>query len=415
MTGTNAVPTPPAERLVVIDVLRGFALLGILLVNMELFSYPVQRILAPPVLGEMAAPDQVGTLLVRFLAESKFYSLFSLLFGLGFALLLERLQSRGERFGVIYTRRLLVLLAFGLVHATLFWVGDILSLYAVLGFGLLLFRKARPRTLLVWAVIFLLLPVLFYAATAGLLGLGRMEPEAAQMIDQTFAEQGRLYQQQADEAMRVYAGGSFGEITRQRLRDLNFITSGYLFLAPSVFGMFLIGVWFARTRKFHDLAASRSYFRKLLWWGLALGVAGNLMFTYFSETAGNRYEPSGALVLAQLGQTVGAPMLCLFYLAAITLLYQRPSWERRLRPLASAGQMALTVYLLQSVICTLIFYGYGMGLFGQVSKAAGLLLAVIIYALLVAFSVYWMQAFRIGPMEWLWRTLTYWKRQPFRR
>jgi uncharacterized protein len=414
-TQAALAPVSPSERIAVIDILRGFALLGILLVNMELFIRPIQYVMMPPPSASLPLIDRLAGLFVRFFAETKFYSLFSLLFGLGFALLMNRLEARGARFVPLYIRRLLVLLLIGLVHAYLIWVGDILVLYALLGFPLLLFRKARPRTLLIWAGIFLLLPLIFYILTAGLLGLAQMDPATAAMLDETFAETARQYQAMIDQAVQVYSQGGFLEITAQRARDVSFISTGNLFLAPSVFGMFLVGLWFARKGKFAHIEENLPFFKKLFIWGLILGVLSNLLFTYFMEIAGNRFQPNLYLVLATLGQVIGAPALSLCYAAGLTLLAQKPGWSERLAPLASAGQMALSVYLLQSITCTLIFYGYGLGLFNQVGRAAGLLLALAIYVALVAFSVFWMKRFRFGPAEWFWRTLTYLKPQPMRK
>jgi uncharacterized protein len=411
----DSAPVQQAERIIVIDILRGFALLGILLVNMEIFIHPIQYIMAPPPADSLPLIDRIVGVLVRFFAETKFYSLFSFLFGLGFALLMTRLESRGMRFVPVYIRRLLALLAIGLVHAYLIWVGDILVLYALLGFPLLLFRKAKPRTLLIWAVIFLLLPLIFYSAIASLLELARMDPASAAMIDQSFAETARQYQAQIAQSIEIYSNGGFLEITAQRARDVSFMSIGNFFLAPSVFAMFLIGLWFARKEKFSRLQENLPFFRKLFAWSLALGLIGSLLFTYFMEVSGERFVPNLNMVLVTLGQVFGAPMLSLCYASGLTLLAVKPGWTQRLAPLASAGQMALTVYLLESIICTLVFYGYGLGLFNQVGRTAGLLLGIVVYAALVAFSVFWMKRFLFGPAEWLWRTLTYLKPQPMRR
>jgi uncharacterized protein len=125
--------------------------------------------------------------------------------------------------------------------------------------------------------------------------------------------------------------------------------------------------------------------------------------------------PSAWLLVSLAGQAVGAPALSLFYMSSIVLLMQRTPWEQRLRPLAPVGRMAISNYLLQTVICTTLFYGYGLGLYGQAGSAAGLLLTVVIFALQVPLSVWWLGHFRFGPVEWLWRSLSYGSRQPMRR
>ena len=177
MTATNhpdhpvLAPTQQVERIQIVDILRGFALFGILLVNMALFSRPFQSILFP---ADPSMPwyDRAAEWLIHTLAEGKFYAMFSLLFGLGMVLLMERIQARGGRFVPLYVRRLLALLLIGLVHAFLIWPGDILILYALVGFPLILFRKARPRTLLIWAVILIAIPLLLTAASTGTDRLG---------------------------------------------------------------------------------------------------------------------------------------------------------------------------------------------------------------------------------------------------
>lgn len=408
-------PIEPAKRIQIIDVLRGFAVLGILLVNMELFSHPVQLAVAP--MDTSAAwVDRAAVWTVRFLAEGKFYSLFSLLFGLGFALQMTRAAEKGVRFIPLYTRRLLILLVIGLIHVYLIWVGDILTLYALLGFILILFRKTSPRALIHWAIVLLLIPVLFYAFAVGMTALGSTQPGVAEQIQRDFEAQRQAYLADIQRAYKVYASGGFVEITIQRIYDMSFVASSSLpFLAPSVFAMFLVGLWFARKKVLEDLEGNIAFFRKLLVWGLIIGIIGNILFASLIGPDSPRFIPGLRVFVATLGQSFGAPALSLFYVAALVLLSRKPTWQQRLAPLAQVGRMALTNYLGQSVICTLIFYGYGLGLFGQVGKAAGLLLAVVIYVAQVWFSGWWLKRFQYGPVEWLWRSLTYLKWQPMRK
>jgi uncharacterized protein len=409
------VPVQQAERIQLVDILRGFALFGILLVNMVIFTRPIQSIVLPI---EPATPwfDYAAEWLIHFLGEGKFYSLFSFLFGLGLTLQMTRIEGRGGRFVPLYARRLLILLGIGLVHAFLIWVGDILIIYALLGFVLLLFRKAKPRTLLIWIVILLLIPLLFNAAMTGLIALGRSVPEGAEQIDQTFVQVEAGYRTDVQRAYETYANGSFSEITAQRVYDyLNFSLTGTLFaLGFNVLAMFLLGLYFGRPQIFQNLEANRPLFRKLLVWGLIVGLIGNAIYATLIMSV-SRFEPSWALLLATISQGIGAPMLCLAYISAFALLTGIPLWHQRLKVLAPVGQMALTNYLFQSILCTLIFYGYGLGLFGKVGTALGIALTIVIYLLQIPVSHWWMKRFRYGPAEWLWRSLTYWQLQPMRR
>jgi uncharacterized protein len=185
-------------------------------------------------------------------------------------------------------------------------------------------------------------------------------------------------------------------------------------MAPGILAMFLIGVYFGRRRLFEDVEGNLPFFRQLFWWGLAIGVPLNLIYASLMPTI-SRAELNYATMAATLTQIVGAPALALCYVAGISLLVRKPIWQQRLRPLAAAGRMALSNYLGQSLIATFIFYGYGLGLFGRAGWAAGLVLTIAIYAVLVVISTWWAQRFRFGPAEWLWRSLTYLKPQPFRR
>jgi uncharacterized protein len=407
-------PVRQTERIQIVDVLRGFALLGILLVNMAIFSRPFQTILFP---ADPSMPwyDRAAEWLIHFLAEGKFYALFSLLFGLGMVLLMERIEGRGGRFVPLYVRRLLALLLIGLVHALLIWPGDILILYALLGFPLILFRKARPRTLLIWAVILIAIPLLFTAASTGLLALGRAAPEGAAQIDQAFAQTEARYLQDVARANEVYPDGNFLEITAQRVYDYGSMgLTSFFVLGFNVLAMFLVGAYFGKRRIFNDLAAHRPLFRRLLVVGLIVGLAGNALYATLIMPAA-RFEPGGSLALATAAQGIGAPLLSLAYISAICLLALRPAWGRALQVLAPVGQMALTNYLLESIICTLIFYGYGLGFFGKMGSAVGILLTIAIFLLLIPFSHWWMKRFRYGPAELLWRSMTYLKRQPMKR
>jgi uncharacterized protein len=407
-----AGPIQPGERIQTIDVLRGFALLGILLVNMALFNNSAFT----AILTELEFTNLVDRLafwFIEFFDEGKFYSLFSFLFGLGFAILYQRAEAKGLKFGPIYLRRMLALLVFGLLHAYLIWIGDILVLYSLLGLILLIFfRKAKPRTLIVWVVICLLIPLLFNGAIAGLLELGHLDPQAAAAIDAQFAAQGQIYASLASQADQVYATGTFAEVTRQRASDMNYMFGALPFMGFNVFATMLLGVWAGKRGIFTDIPANLPRFRKWLLWGLIVGVLGNLAYVIAGEYS-NRAIPDFVNLITVTGQTFGAPALAFFYISALTLLAERPGWKPRLAPLAAAGRMAITNYLMMSLICTTLFYGYGFGLYG-IGMALGILVTIVVYGLELLWSPWWLARFRFGPVEWLWRTITYWKRQPMR-
>jgi uncharacterized protein len=275
-------------------------------------------------------------------------------------------------------------------------------------------RKRHPRTLLVWAAILLLLPILLTGALIGVTMLGGATPEGQAMMQEMESQNLTLFEGFAAEANRVYALGSYGEQVRQRLVDLAFTYIGTgMQMFPLVLAMFLLGLYAGKRRLFQEVERHLPLARRALTWGLIIGLPLNLFFA-FNYDAFRSLTPTVWSITGTVAFAIGAPALSMAYVAGMTLLMQRAAWQRRLAPIASVGRMALTNYLLQTVICTTIFYSYGLGLFGQVGPAAGILLTVAIYALQIPFSVWWLRRFRYGPMEWLWRTLTYARAQPMR-
>lgn len=408
-------PVPPHERIEVVDILRGFAIFGILLVNMELFSSPFY----PTVTETMEAGpvDRVVGWLIRFLAEGKFYTLFSLLFGVGFSLQMSRARARDAPFVPFYQRRLFVLLLIGWAHAFWLWAADVLAVYALLGFLLLLFPTRSDRTVIRWAVLCLAIPILINAGLLGLVEVGGPLRPFAEQVERRFVETAAQYEALAERSVQVYSQGSFREIMAQRAQDVRFnyldLSDGWLVWSPHIFAMFLIGMYAGRHGLLQDVSAHRSMFRRALQWGFGLGVAGNLVFVAAGELS-NPVVPSLLGLVGTMFFVIGATGLCFCYASAIVLLAQVDAWRKRFAPLAAVGRMALSNYLLQSVVCTTIFYSYGLGLYGQVGPAVGVALTVAIFVIQVALSGWWLRRFRFGPLEWVWRSLTYGKRQPMR-
>ncbi len=350
--------------------------------------------------------DRLAGFFIRLLAEGKFYPLFSFLFGFGLAMQMTRAEASGAPFARLYRRRLVVLLGIGLLHAVLLWYGDILVTYAVLGFLLLAFRHRRPKTLLIWATVCWVLPVVM----TGLLFLaigGAMPPAAAGLL-QRIAMAGSAEDVTAvARSIQIYGHGTFAQIVAQRVRDLEALYLIGLFSMPTIFAMFLVGLWAGRRGIFSDLAGSRTLLKNLALWGLAIGGIGNLGSVLAHDLSGG-----GLLAdfIAEAAHALTAPALMFGYVATIALVMTVPSWQRRLTPLAAVGRMALTNYLLQSLICTTFFYSYGLGVYGRIGLAQGVGLAVIIYAAQVVWSNWLMRRGAYGPVEWLWRTITYGRR-----
>jgi uncharacterized protein len=220
VAGEAIRPVSTSERIEVVDVLRGWALFGILWVNMEFFAWPLNYIFVPHDWGNPA--DQIAENVMKVLAQGKFYTLFSFLFGFGFSIYLLKGAHAARSAVPAYARRLLVLLAIGAIHAYLIWVGDILLVYAVLGFVMLLFRNRRPKTLLIWCLVLLLVPVvIMFLAAIG----SAASPEVAADIEQDFAQSNAELAALGESALRVYPNGTYVEIARQRATEYNALFS----------------------------------------------------------------------------------------------------------------------------------------------------------------------------------------------
>ncbi|HYG58866.1 MAG TPA: DUF418 domain-containing protein, partial [Symbiobacteriaceae bacterium] len=319
-------------------------------------------------------------------------------------------ESRGARYLPLYLRRLLVLLLFGLIHATVLWAGDILVIYAVTGLVLVLFRNASPRALRVWIAISLALPVLWVGAMTGIYNLTRLIVPGAEGLEARATQRQRL---EAEMALETYNEGSFVERFAQRVSDLKLSYAGLAINGWFLNGLalFLMGLYVGKSGILQDVQAHLGAIRRARWWGLGLGLTGASM-TLWGDLAANPIRPTFATLVEMAGHAVGDPALAVFYGASLVLLVQDERWQKRLAPLAAAGRLALTNYLAQSLIVTTVLTGFG--LFGKVGPAAGLIMTVVIYAAQLVFSQWWTARFRFGPAEWLWRTLQYGKRQPMR-
>jgi uncharacterized protein len=399
---------PVNDRLIHLDVLRGFALLGILLVNFEWFARPLQAIVlgAEPGLGGL---DLAVDFLIKSLAEGKFYALFSMLFGAGFALMAERALQREAPFWGIYLRRLLVLLLFGIAHMLLVWAGDILVVYSLCAFLMvLLFRKTPVTRLWKWALVFFLLPMLLIWAGALFIAASSMDPELHAEVVSGFEADAVQMQDNVATAALIQAEGSWRENVGQRLRDAVFLMTNAMFWVPPIIGFFLIGRWLIKTRKLTEPYEHLLFFRRWRSRGLLLGLVLSVAAALVLYDANITYPTMPTAVGYTLAMA-GGVLLSLGYLSMIVLAAQRLAF------LAPAGQMALTNYLSQSLFWTWMFYGHGLGLGTSMPRWSHLLLAAGFFAVQIAISHWWMARFRFGPAEWLWRSLTYWQIQPMKR
>jgi uncharacterized protein len=369
------VPTAPAERLESIDILRGLALFGVLLENMQHFVSPTYAaFVASPEAGLL---DRAALSMIRFTCDNKVYLLFSFLFGYGIAMQLSRAAARDAPVIGIHLWRMAILLLIGLAHM-LVWTGDILSTFAVLGALLLLLRGASDRALGATCLAFLAAPSLALALLAGWAGLAQLPPEARQAIEM-------------DVALLDYP-----------IRQSCF-----------AFAMFALGLAAGRANRLADSQEFVGSTRRLLGPALALGLAANLATALLVETHDGS-QLSARAVLTEATIALGGPSLALCYVLATFWCLERPAWRVRLRPFAAVGRTTLTNYLLQSLIGVGILARTGLGPLGPITPPAGIVLTCVLFGLQMAASRWWLARFRFGPVEWLWRSLAYGERQPLR-
>jgi uncharacterized protein len=397
---TALAPVAPRERVAALDVLRGFALLGVLIGN-AYSLYSARSWEGPP---DRTRLDAATHFAVMLLVESKAQTLLTFLFGFGFAAQLLRAEARHEPVMGLYLRRLAVLGAIGALHVML-WFGDVTWTYAVAGFALLLFLRASDRTLLVWAFVLCLVPFAVASTrpvvTAALhLAGGREALDRARVA-----------------FLAALHGKRFLAVVAAHLRfALVFQAPLFLWYYPWLVGRFLFGYVAGRQRWFDDDGAHHlPLFRKLLVYGLIAALGSVALLIAFVAGVFHAHRPGLALQLiinvvrelGLLGQTAA-------YMAMVVLLLRRARWRRLLLLLAPAGRMPLTTYISQSVICTAIYYGWGFGLAGKLHSAACVGLSLAIFTLQVCLCHVWLRYFRFGPLEWVWRALVYRYRPPMR-
>jgi uncharacterized protein len=390
--------------MVEVDMVRGFALFGVLLVNM--YGFGADSI------AWNSLTDEFAFSIMRVFFELKMWTLFSILFGFGFALQMQSAHARGFGFLPTYLRRLTVLFALGAFHALLF-DGDILMLYAELGLALLIIRGLSTRKLLLLIVgLMLIFPFARFTSDQD------QTAESEEILNVSEARAELELSQRAD----VYAVGSLVEVAADNanaipadpFEDLYTPESGL-----SVLGMFLLGFIIGRSGVLRDIPGHVASIARMRVWGLSLGLTAMAVERVLAATYGyavfrEQQAGLGVQLAGDLLFTFGAMALALGYAATIILAAQTPRGKAALMPLASVGRLALSVYLTQTLMFTTLFYGYGFGQVFRLGPATVTAWAVVIFAVQIVVCQWWLRRFRFGPVEWLWRSLTYLKWQPLR-
>jgi uncharacterized protein len=403
-----AGPVAQPERISSLDTLRGFALLGILVMNIQSFAMPFAAYFNPTAYGDLTGINLAVYLVGRLLFDQKFMAIFSMLFGAGIVLLTTRMEARGEKPARIHFRRMVWLLLFGLAHAYLIWYGDILVLYAICGFGVYFARKLQPRTLLIVGLV-----VLMVSPLISVMG-GLSMPYWPEKERQEFKDEMWLPPPDRVAAeVSAYRGGWLAQMPDRAEKSIGF----------HAFYIWIWGIWRAGGLMLIGMAlykwgvlkaeCTTAFYRAIFFGGALAGVSLTGYGAYRNFTAnwdvmysffwGDLWNYFGSLALS--AGWVGMVMLACKHSVA-------PGLERRL---AAVGQMAFTNYLLHTILSTTFFYGHGLGYFGTFERWQQFLFVMAVWVIQLVLSSIWLRHFRFGPFEWLWRSLTYGAAQPFRR
>jgi uncharacterized protein len=400
-------PVIAAERIVALDVLRGFALLGILVMNIQTFAMIEAAYMNPTAFGDLSGLNGWVWKLSHLLADQKFMTIFSLLFGAGIVLMSERAEAATGRSAGLHYRRCFWLIVIGLLHAHLLWYGDILFTYGMCGLVAYLFRRLPPGWLITLGVLSLAVSSLIFLFFGW--SMTFWPPEAIEQNMAGWAPPPEAVAREID----TYQGGWWTQM-RHRVPTAVFFETFLLAIWGGwrAGGLMLIGMALYRLGVVTARRSTRFYAWMIalgLGVGLpvvALGMRGNIEHGWsieYSWFLGWQYNYWGSLFVSAA------------YIGAIMLVCRRGVLRWLLDRLAAVGRTALSNYLLQTIICTTILYGHGLALFGRVPRTSQILIVVAVWVVQLSLAPLWLRHFRFGPFEWIWRSLSYLERQPLRR
>jgi uncharacterized protein len=399
-------PTTIKERILSLDVLRGIAILGILIMNIQGYSMIQAAYLNPAAYGDLIGINKWVWILSHIFADQKFMTIFSLMYGAGIILLTSRAAASKRSVAGVHYRRTFWLLIIGLIHAYLMWHGDILVPYALCAIPAFLFRKLKPRNLMIFGVILILIASLIYLAFG--LTMPEWPPEAKENVMPTWNPDAKAVSAEIE----AYRGGWAEQMTHRVPTSIAFHTFVFLIWTGwRVGGLMLIGM---ALFKWGILSAERSkdFYKRFIVIGLPIGWS--LVIIGVVRNFAHGWSLEYSMFLGWQFNYWGSLFVSLGYIAVIMLVCQSQVTSKLFQSFAAVGRMALSNYLLQTVICTTIFYGHGFGLFCRLDRWQQILIIPTIWILQLIVSPIWLRHFRFGPVEWLWRSLTYLKLQPFR-
>jgi len=400
-------PVAPRERIISIDTLRGIAVLGILIMNIQSFSMIGAAYMNPLAYGDLTGINKWIWILSHILASEKFMSIFSILFGASVLLFTNNAIEKGRKAGPLHYRRMMWLFIFGMIHAYFIWYGDILVNYALCGMFVFVFRKLEPKTLTIISAAFFIVPIIFSLFAGFTIEMWPKEAYDNNM-QSWFPDIEKINSELA--SMR----GSWMEQMDVRVK-MSFFIQTFLFLWMTfwrVTSMMLLGM---ALFKWGVLAAERSkgFYLRMVTFGLIPGLA--VVSWGVVENFNMNWAMDFSMFFGNQFNYVGSVGVALGYIAIVMLIAKSLRCSGFKWIISSVGKMAFTNYILMSLICMFIFYGNGFGFFGSVERGCQILIVLGIWIVLLVISPLWLGRFRFGPLEWIWRVLTYWKYQPMKR
>lgn len=399
-------PTDPQSRVIALDVLRGFAVLGILIMNIQSFALIEALYLNPTAYGDLTGANLWIWALSHIFADQKFMTIFSILFGAGIVLISNRASMKGMGAVSFHYRRIFWLFIIGLIHAYLLWHGDILVPYALCGFMVFILRKTAPRRVFIIGLILLSVSSAIYYLSG--LALPYWPEESYQGVLQVWSPPLDLIHQE----IRALRGNWFQQMAHRVPASLRFETSVFFFWTFwRVSGLMLMGM---ALYKWGYLTGEKSKKQYLAVMSVGLGLGIPIILAGIHNNFSANWSLDYSMFKGWQYNYWGSLFAAAGYIALIMLFSQSKILTKLKDSLAAVGRMALTNYLLQTAICTTIFYGHGFGLFQKIERPGQILIVVIIWIIQLIVSPIWLKYFRFGPMEWLWRSFTYFKWQPFK-
>ncbi len=407
MTAGAASPIQTVERYASIDLLRGVGVLGILVINIQLFSMPFALSVNPTALGDRGTLDFAIWVASHLFFDQKFMTIFSLLFGAGILIMTSRAESHSGRSAALHYRRMFWLLAFGLVHAYLIWYGDILVLYAVCGFVVYPFRRRKPLTLLVLGL--LALSVGAALGIAAGLAVSAAPPEAQHEIVGFWAPDPATVQSEID----AFQGGWLAQMPMRVAYSMDFHTSDlWTWGVWRAGGLMLVGMALCKWRVLTGELPPRLY-KTLTLAGFLIGLPIVALGVW--QMKAWQWEAVRSYFLgSQFNYWGSLPVSC-GWIGLFMLLGRQDSLRWFDARLIAVGRTAFSSYILTSLVCTFVFYGHGFALFATVGRPAQLVVTAAVWIVLLIAAPLWLRRFQFGPLEWVWRSLTYGERQPMRR